>query len=372
MINNSNGTFTKNSLNLQHLGYSVVRAEQADLNTDGRKDLILLAIDGLEVFNLHLMLNTPTGFSELPAIYPSNMLGNDFKVGDFNGDGIDEPVIAYNDGLGSSFVDIFYNQGGTIVPATISNADPAQLLVGDLNGDGADEVIMPLRGIGTSPIIYSNSSYNPTLPPITSTEALVEDINNDGFLDIVYFDPRLEDSYLMYLINNGASFVQQSAGISFANDIRTAKFTDVDNDSDRDLIVAEYSNSRWYGYSQPILVKNLTTQFTSSPIVHVGGPTQGTYQLALDSSGSNGLAVVFASLSPLTSGLPTPFGLFQLSNFTAGPVVSPVGSGQTATITGSLPPAPGLIGQALTMQALILDGAGNLKLTNPQRMELVN
>lgn len=135
----------------------------------------------------------------------------------------------------------YYNGGG--------------VAIGDINNDGLDDVY--LSGNQTTDKLYLNLG-NLKFKDITedaglnvdsswSTGVTMEDINNDGYLDIYVCKvgqyKNLDSNNLLYLNNGNNSFteVAREYGIDFKGLSTQASFFDYDNDGDLDMYLLNHS-----------------------------------------------------------------------------------------------------------------------------------
>jgi hypothetical protein len=179
-----------------------------DFNGDGIDDLILPAHDGFSKNNLiQLYFGSETGLPSTPNSLlfldaTTEFWGQNFKfyaIGDINGDGFDdacsnETLSKANFYLGSPSglpdrpnfsVDI--PTGSPFIP------HPA----GDINGDGYEDLILSFHDSATGVVIYGGPDESLNMDswhfPISHEEVedpyqniLFNDLNNDGYSDIIY------------------------------------------------------------------------------------------------------------------------------------------------------------------------------------------
>ncbi len=172
-----------------------------DINADGRDDLIVMSGQGYTFPNFSIAYQLSGGMSE-PEYYDlgSNVNSSGVGTGDVNGDGYDDVVLSYGGNRPSSNIGVFLNDtnGGLLEPTSIESYDiPSALVVTDITGDTKDDVVTLHSGwlkVGTyiqdingeliQEILYStpyDSNYN-------VNSLAIDDINNDGIVDIIIGD----------------------------------------------------------------------------------------------------------------------------------------------------------------------------------------
>ena len=108
------------------------------------------------------------GFTTAPNV-PVGSVPNSIAVGDFNGDGIQDLVIANRSPNNNVAIRLGNGSGGFTSPATPQiavGADPVSIAVGDLNGDGKADFITANQESANVSIRLGNGSGGFTLPAI--------------------------------------------------------------------------------------------------------------------------------------------------------------------------------------------------------------
>ena len=219
---NGDGTFGFDNFSMQQLcesggcsGWSAYRASVADVNRDGRADLIFNRTSGTLTNDTYSSLSLGNGqFGTLRGWYThpvgSGWNGYQWLVADVNGDQI--PDMIWYAGIAGAGNNLYVGEGSASGPLTflavqslgsIVGPTSSVAAVGDVDGDGLADVILyaltattntvgVLRGTSTgfmdpnvSPVQVSpvSTNWNGALP------AMVGDVNGDGRADVVWVIP---------------------------------------------------------------------------------------------------------------------------------------------------------------------------------------
>ncbi len=188
-----NVTITKPYLFNQYV--AMANMEIGDMNNDGKNDLVLQAP---AFFKLYTYLNTNTGINPIPIVFDTGqLLFNGLAVGDVNNDGKKDVVLSRGPNNTSkirilhqtSSPNLYTDQGE--IPAYEL---PEAIKIGDLNNDGKNEIVTVHGGwvklsTYTQNSLGNYSSYEMfDLPYASSYDEdglAIGDINNDGKKDVV-------------------------------------------------------------------------------------------------------------------------------------------------------------------------------------------
>jgi len=177
------------------------RLRSADINKDGKPDLITTNLDGNNV--TVLLGDSRGGFSQAPGSpFPAGAAPWSVAIADINKDGnLDLVTIPYDRDINAAQVGVTIllgnGKGGFNIMAGSPFAltgchDPSEVAVGDLSGNGSRDIIVTCAQSGNIAILRrtSGSAYRASTFPVKGQPRgiAVADLDGDGKDDIVVAD----------------------------------------------------------------------------------------------------------------------------------------------------------------------------------------
>jgi hypothetical protein len=217
------------------------RTRLADLNNDGRSDIIL----GLG-YSMQAVVNHGDGTLSAGSVLTFSKAARDFAIADVDGNGLRDLVVAEGDPNTSPYdgqVWMYPGLGnGNFGPGTMlwSGGGIFAIAAFDANGDGNVDIVFDSYSNEFSQDVLLGTGHGQFAPPlVTHVEGwpqsylLARDLNKDGNTDLVGF--RENSLVVMLGTGNGTFGVPLPSPLTVA--IRETAFADVDGDAKLDLVI---------------------------------------------------------------------------------------------------------------------------------------
>jgi hypothetical protein len=186
LLGNGDGTFQKpTKLSID----SPIALAVGDFNGDGNEDLMVAEYPNAGESTIAILLGDGTGKFRQSASYPSGVETTGVAVADFNGDGNQDVAVANNAGN----VMVFFGTGkGTLKKPTQYNLGhtPWAVAAGDLNGDHLPD--LAVTNISGYVSVLMNDGTGKFLKPVTYNagggevvDVKIADLRNNGDQDLV-------------------------------------------------------------------------------------------------------------------------------------------------------------------------------------------
>jgi hypothetical protein len=341
LLGSSTGAYTQAANSPIAVGYGTQYVAIGDFNSDGVLDLAVLNECSGDAFGMcispgavSIFLGHGDGTFTLATNSPLTVgtSPNRISVADFNGDGIQDIAVTT---LSTNTVSIYLGdgKGGFTVaansPITVGTM-PEYIAVGDFNRDGIPDMAIANGESSTVSILLGNGNGtftqalgSPFEVGLSPTSIAVNDINNDGILDLVV-SAYGWNGVLPLLGNGDGTFtLVQNSLIAVGNEPIAIVTGDFNGDGIADFATANLSDN-----TVSVFLGNgngLFTQASNSPFAVGSGPI-ALAVADLNANGNQALVVVNS-----TSKTVLPILMQPLETVTATATgISPLGSGMHA------------------------------------------
>jgi hypothetical protein len=266
LLGNGNGAFTSAGLYFSAANaYNPAALALADVNGDGKPDLLIVSECGycdIGAPLLEVALGNGGGTFQTTNDYALNFSPNDIAVGDVNGDGKIDALVADTEG-----VEVLLGNGdGTFQPPTeiVTGSTAESVAVGDVNRDGKLDMVVANLGNGTSgsgsvSVFLGNGdgTFQPAVSyssgAVNTTGVALADVNEDGKVDIVltsqYQNGSTSSGVVGVLLGNGDGTFQAALNTYTPLPLgdRSLAVADFNGDGNLDLAI---------GYGNVLLLGN--------------------------------------------------------------------------------------------------------------------
>ncbi len=246
LTNNGNGGF--GLVSSLFVGNGPNSVTSADVNLDGKMDVICANFGAGTGNSLSVYTNKGGALFALAATLVVGTAPDAVTSADVNGDGRPDLISAnFGTGQGTNLTVLTNNGTGGFVVASLPmvGIQPVSIAASDVNGDGRPDLISANSLSGTLTVLTNNGGGNFVLsssPSIGATPSVVTavDVNGDGKVDLI--SDSLANSLLIVLTNNGSGnfapfFSATDDGIS------SIAAADVNGDGKSDLICTHLNDN---------------------------------------------------------------------------------------------------------------------------------
>ena len=303
---NENGNFIRqssfNPVNFN--GYSGLVI--FDRNQDGNLDFISSGYDSNSSFNTNFYYGDGTGnFTEDPSFNIVGLNAPSILVDDLTGDLKEDILISgtqtgnvsttflyVNDGSGNYTLNttsgIAQNQIGSVASIDADNNGTRDVIFAGYDNNIVEVVRLYLNN-GTGQF---TDAGNPFSTVYSSAEISVGDLNGDNLEDVLFSGMAngTNNSWSQVYMSDGAANFTPNASYGTVNLRGAHELTDIDNDSDQDIIIAGYNNLTFERDTR-VYLNDGSGGFTEDPMIHLMN-WEASDLSAFDSNG-DGLSELF-------------------------------------------------------------------------------
>ncbi|MFT5585609.1 MAG: hypothetical protein ACI9VR_003201 [Cognaticolwellia sp.] len=279
-------------------------ADHGDFNGDGYIDLVHATYSCTDN---SVFYGSADGHSDVDAAVLSVSYGLEVQVEDINGDGYDDAVFGAYSGTGVIY---WGSPAGLTVSTELPANDSWDLAIGDANGDGYKDVVFCSYN-GDSYLYYGSSTgfseldYALIDSPASSYSCHMEDLDSDGYAELILAGYASDDAYLYWGTSTGYTNTSRT-GLPATSSVSYGITTgDYNADGYRDLFFSNWSSDAsllYYGtaagYSSTDSESFATNQVFRSVSADLN--SDGYDDLVVPSSNSTG-GVYLGSASGLAS-----------------------------------------------------------------------
>jgi hypothetical protein len=281
----------------------------ADIDNDNDQDLLITGKGGPVKTTLYLN-NGSGNFTEATGTPFVNVYGGTVGFAHLNNDTFIDLYITGTTGGGTRTSNLYINNGNgtfSITPSPFPNSNGGSFAFEDIDNDNDKDVIITgLTGSGTGvgfTKLYTNNGSGifteviaTPFDQLGTSSVVFIDVENDGDKDIILAGKDSSNTNLTKLyLNNGSGVFTVSSSSSFVGisggDLAVA---DSDNDGDRDVIVNGSSSQGWITKLYTNNGSGIFTEVTTTPFI---GTLAGAVEFAdFDNDGDKDVIVLGARI----------------------------------------------------------------------------
>lgn len=243
-----------------------------DLDSDNNKDLIGLRHDGIEVF-----VNSGSDtFSN--TFYPYENLNKNIILEDIDGDGNKDIIVRVYDDIDINYKVAWIKNNGDLSFGDISvftdnsyGFRPNKITAGDIDNDGDIDIVVSSTNYSRIYLMKNNGLGDFTnfliMESITTIPISLEDVNNDGYLDIISGGYHIGNKKIYWIKNNEGTFSSFINTIDNNTGVTDFSFEDIDNNGYKDLVCVHYESASEGGDEKVFYYLNDDSGFDSKVLV---------------------------------------------------------------------------------------------------------
>ncbi|CAF1621465.1 unnamed protein product [Adineta ricciae] len=256
-FNIGNGTFIFSSTYSTGSSSYPACVSVSDINNDQKPDIVVV---NFGTDNIGVLLNFGNGTFRPQILYSTGSKPQSAYILDVNGD--DKPdIIVGNYGDGNVGVFINYGNGtfrSQVSYSTGGNSKPYSVFVEDMNSDGKFDIIVANSGNRNVGVLFSygNGTFRSQITYSTGSGSspycvFVNDMNNDGKLDIIAVNRGTNNVGIFLNTGNGTFLSQQTFAVG--SQPFSLFVADINFDSKSDIVVTNLGSdnvgvllANWY------------------------------------------------------------------------------------------------------------------------------
>ncbi len=261
-----------------------------DINSDGRPDIVT-ANYGSNTISVLLSTTPPTSIPSFSSKvdFATGPHPASVAVADLNGDGKPDIVVVSVD---DSTVSVFVNttSQGASTPSFVKNnfhtgAAPVSVVVADINGDGKPDIITSNFTANTVSVLLNSTPTSATTATFSKKDfntdngpyfVTIGDVNGDGKPDIITANNNKVDSTVSVLINTTATGVS-TPSFSAKTDIRVSikpisvALSDLSGSGKPDILVVGNADTTLAILLNTTSPNSFVPEFSTGPSFTIGG-----------------------------------------------------------------------------------------------------